>query len=120
VPSDETRTAPNKPERHVVVRLSFECSSGKRMPDVPGFSSRKVAIRSQRPGLSESLKHSRPGSKPFLMTVPLVTNITNQSPSSGNGHQVKETKSSIMRASCNRWQTNYSTDDDIWCFIFQT
>jgi len=48
VPSDETRTAPDKPEQHRVVRLSFECSSGDRTPDVPGFSSGKITIRPQR------------------------------------------------------------------------
>ena len=48
VPSDETQTAPDEPERHGVIRLSFECSSGERTPDVPGFSSGKFTIRPQR------------------------------------------------------------------------
>jgi len=48
VPSDETKTAPDKPERHRLVRLSFECLSCERTPGVPRFSSSKVAIRPQR------------------------------------------------------------------------
>jgi len=39
VPRDETQTAHDEPERHGVVRISFECLSGERTPDVPRFSS---------------------------------------------------------------------------------
>jgi len=48
VPSDETRTAPDEPERHRVLWLSFECSSDERTPDIPGFWSQKFTIRPLR------------------------------------------------------------------------
>jgi len=49
VPPDETQTAQDEPERHEVVRILFECSSGERTPDVLRFSSDRVTIRPQRP-----------------------------------------------------------------------
>jgi len=49
VPPDEAQTAQDKPERHEVDRILFECSSGERTPDVPRFSSDRVTIRPQRP-----------------------------------------------------------------------
>jgi len=74
VPSDETRTAPDKPEQHRVVRLSFECSSGERTPDVPRVLVRKnhnpptaFCQRGACSGLCESLQRS---SQPIAMTVP--------------------------------------------------
>jgi len=49
VPPDETQTVQDEPERHEVVRLLFECSSGERTPDFSRFSSNRVTIRPQRP-----------------------------------------------------------------------
>jgi len=76
VPRDETQTVHDEAERHGVVWLSFECSSGERTPDVPRFSSDSVAIRSQRPvrevlvqASVRAMNTSLPLSKPITMTV---------------------------------------------------
>jgi len=137
VPSDKTRTAPDEPERHRVVRLSFECSSGERTPDVPGFSSGKTTIRPQR-SVSEvpvqasvrAFNTAGPARSRFLWQslILTATNMANQSPSSGKVtkslRQVKlrvpvqlqvrmrRPSRSFMRASCHRRQTNFSK---YWC-----
>ena len=77
VSADETRTAPDEPERHRVFLLSFECSSGEGTPGVPGFSSGKITIHPQHSVREvpvqtsvRAFQHSRAGSKPVSMTVP--------------------------------------------------
>ena len=86
VPPDETQTAQDESERHVVVRLLFEYSSGERTPDVPGFSSGIITIRSQRSVREVPVQASAGPARsrfPCQSHILTATNMANHSPSSG-------------------------------------